>query len=201
MSLFSDLLVLIYKISLQPKYDHNLENVSSFWKQNRPGTVVGPLDVVVHQKTGTIFFTARIANQIMCNLHCPSMITSVAGESRPGSRDGKNSLLHHPSGMRIYENLLFVCDCSNASIRVVDISRLVSRRREDAVLDELLDPESDHQEDAIPLTGKFTVTSSLKVVYTYATQLRKPFCICTGRKLWIIPICMLGTLNKEHFLS
>ena len=43
------------------------------------------------------------------------------------------------------------------SIRVVEISRLASRRREDAVLDEPLDPGSDHQEDAIPHTGKFTV--------------------------------------------
>lgn len=158
--------------------------VYTFWKQNRPGTVIGPLDVVVHQKTGTVFFTDRNANQIiMCNLQCPYVITSVAGESRPGSRDGKNNLFHHPSGMCIYENLLFVCDSSNASIRVVDIARLVSRRRGDAVLDEPLDPESDHQEDAIPLTGKFTVTSTLKVVYTSATQFRKPFSICTGRKL------------------
>ena len=78
--------------------------------------------------------------------------------------------------MCIYGNL-FVFNSSNASIRVVDISRLVSRTRGDAVLDEPLDPESDHQEDAIPLT------STLKVVYTSATQLRKPFSICTGRKL------------------
>ena len=118
----------------------------------------------------------------MCNLQCPSRITSVAGESRPGSRDGKNSLFHHSSGMCIYENLLFVCDSNNASIRVVDISRLVSRRRGDAVLDEPLDADSDNQEDAIPLTGKFTVTSTLKIVYTSATQLRKPFSKCTGRK-------------------
>ncbi|XP_028514449.1 uncharacterized protein LOC114574924 [Exaiptasia diaphana] len=158
--------------------------VYTFWRQNRPGTVVGPLDVVVHQKTGTIFFTDRNANQIMmCNLHCPSMVTSVAGESRPGSRDGKNSLFHYPSGMCIYENLLFVCDSYNASIRVVDISRLVSRRSGDVVLDEPLDQESDTQEDAIPLTRKFTVTSTLKVVCTSATQLRKPFSICTGRKM------------------
>ena len=101
-----------------------VSEVYTVWKQNRPGTVVGPLDVDVHQKTGTIFFTDRNANQIMCNLHCPSMITSVAGESRPGSRDGKNSLFPHPSGMCIYENLLFACDSSNASIRVLDISRL-----------------------------------------------------------------------------
>ena len=57
------------------------------------------------------------------------------------------------------------------------------RRWGDAVLDEPLDPESDHQEDVTPLTGTFTVTSTIKVVYTSATQLRKPFSICTGRKL------------------
>ena len=58
--------------------------VYTFWKQNRPGTVVGPLAVVVHQENRTIF-TDQNANQIiMCNPHCPSMITSVAGESQPG---------------------------------------------------------------------------------------------------------------------
>ena len=157
--------------------------IYTFWKQNRPGTVLCPVDVIVHHPTGTIFFTDQKANQVMMsNLHCPAMVSSVAGESKSGLRDGKNSLFKNPSGICIYNNLLFISDTGNSSIRVVDISRIVSKKKDAAVLEET-ELANENQEDAIPLTSKHTITTTIKLISTSSRQLLKPFSICIGRLL------------------
>ena len=65
----------------------------------------------------------------MSDLHCPATLSSIAGEDSSGLRDGRNSLFQNPSGLCIYVNLIFVCDSGNASIRIIDISRLVSKKK------------------------------------------------------------------------
>ena len=66
----------------------------------------------------------------MSDLHCPANLSSIAGESNSGLRDGRKSLFQNPSLLCIYANLIFVCDSGNASISVIDISRLVSSKED-----------------------------------------------------------------------
>ena len=68
----------------------------------------------------------------MSDLHCPANLSSIAGESNSGLRDGRKSLFQNPSLLCIYTNLIFVCDSGNASISVIDISRLVSRKKNES---------------------------------------------------------------------
>lgn len=157
--------------------------IYTFWRQNRPNTVICPVDVVIHQETGTVFFSDYQLNQVMsCDLHCPATLTSVAGDSQSGCRDGKKSLFCEPSGLCLYKNLIFVCDSGNAAIRVIDIARLVSRKKNAATLDDSSN-ESQEQEDNIPIVEKYSVTSTLGLISTSQTPLMRPFSICCGRKI------------------
>ena len=89
--------------------------IYTFWRQNRPGILTCPVDVAVHQPTGTIFFSDQFTHQIMkSDLHCPANLSSIAGESNSGLRDGRKSLFQNPSLLCIYANLIFVCDSGNA---------------------------------------------------------------------------------------
>ena len=157
--------------------------IYTFWRQNRPGTVICPVDVVIHQQTGTVFFTDHRGQQVMmCDLHCPASVSSIAGENQPGCRDGKKSLFQEPSGLCMFMNLLFLCDSGNSSIRVIDTARLVSKRRTASTL-EPGTSESVEEEDGIPIAGKYTVTSTLSLISTSRTPLVRPFSICCGRRI------------------
>ncbi|KAL9962382.1 hypothetical protein ACROYT_G031481 [Oculina patagonica] len=47
--------------------------IYTFWRQNRPGNILCPLDITIHKESGSIFFSDHTANQIMkCDLHSPS---------------------------------------------------------------------------------------------------------------------------------
>ena len=116
------------------------------------------------------------------NLHCPATLTSVAGDSQSGCRDGKKSLFFEPSGLCLYMNLIFVCDSGNAAIRIIDIARLVSRKKNAPKLDDSSN-ESQEQEDNIPITAKYSVTSTLGLISTSQTPLLWPFSICCGRRI------------------
>ena len=64
--------------------------IYTFWRQNRPGNILCPLDITIHQESGSIFFSDHTANQIMkCDLHSPSNVISIAGGKEPGKRDGQ----------------------------------------------------------------------------------------------------------------
>ena len=58
--------------------------IYTFWRQNRPNTVICPVDAAIHQETGTVFFFSDYQlNQVMsCDLLCPATLTSVAGDSQ-----------------------------------------------------------------------------------------------------------------------
>lgn len=158
-----------------------IPEIYTFWRQNRPGVLQCPVGVAVHYPTGTFFTTDYNLNQIMCcDLHCPVSVTSIAGEKQPGYRDGKKSLFHEPSGICLFNNLLFICDTGNSLIRVTDVARLLSRKKNAATLHV---DESDDTEDNIPIASKYTVTQTLNLVSTSKTPLSRPFAICTGRKL------------------
>ena len=117
----------------------------------------------------------------MSDLHCPANLSSIAGESNSGLRDGRKSLFQNPSLLCIYANLFFVCDSGNASIRVIDISRLVSRKKNDTLFVEA--NESEDQDDTIPIARKYTITCTLSLISTTRLPLLRPFSICIGRKL------------------
>lgn len=154
--------------------------IYTFWRQNRPGILTCPVDAAVHLPTGAIFFSNQFTHQIMMSdFHCPAMLSSIAGENSSGLRDGRKSLFQNPSGL--YANLIFVCDSGNASIRIIDISRLVSRKKNDSPFYEA--SESEDQGDSIPIARKYTITCSLSLISTNSLQLQRPSLICTGRKI------------------
>ena len=96
-------------------------HIYTFWLENRPGSVICPIDVTVHKETGTVFFIDVQANQIvMCNLHCPATLAPIAGERTSGLRDGKKSLFNEPFGVCFCGHLLFVCDSGNSAVSFVD---------------------------------------------------------------------------------
>ena len=64
----------------------------------------------------------------MYSLHCPATLAVLAGENGVvGFRDGKKSLFKTPTGLCLHGHLLFVCDSGNSALRIVDVSRLLSR--------------------------------------------------------------------------
>ena len=66
----------------------------------------------------------------MCDTHCPSNLITVAGSlGHSGKKDRKAAQFSDPSGISIWNNLLFVCDSSNHCIRIIDIDISVSRKR------------------------------------------------------------------------
>lgn len=161
-----------------------VQEIYTFWRQNRPGTVACPVDAAVHQESGSVFFSDHRGHQIMMSdLHCPATLTPIAGERQPGCRDGKKSLFLEPSGLCVFSNLLFVCDSGNASVRVIDIARLVSRKRSAQILEACASESVEEEEDGIPIAGKYTITSTLALVSTCQTPLIRPFSICRGRKI------------------
>ena len=49
--------------------------IYTFWRQNRPGNTLCPLDITIHQESCSTFFSDHTANQIMnCDLHSPSIV-------------------------------------------------------------------------------------------------------------------------------
>ena len=120
---------------------------------------------------------------MMSDLHCPATLTSIAGERQPGCRDGKKSLFLEPLGVCVFSNLLFVCDSGNASIRIIDIARLVSKKRTAQTLEANASELVEEEEDGIPIAGKYTITSTLALVSTCRSPLVRPFFICSGRKI------------------
>ena len=124
--------------------------IYTIWRQNRPGILKCPVDAAVHQPTETIFFSDQFAHQIMMSdLYCPAMLSSIAGENTSGLRDGRKSLFQNPSGLCIYANLIFVCDSSNASIRIIYIFRLVSRKKNDSLFYDHEARESEDQDNTV----------------------------------------------------
>ena len=101
---------------------------------------------------------------MMSDLHCPANLSSIAGESNSDLRDGRKSLFLNLSLLCIYANLIFVCDSGNASISVIDISRLVSRKKNDTLSVEA--NESEDQDDTIPIARKYTITCTLSLIST-----------------------------------
>ena len=88
-----------------------------------------PIDATVYEPSGTLFFTDAATNQVvMYSLHCPATLAVLAGENGVvGFRDGKKSLFKTPTGLCLHGHLLFVCDSGNSALRIVDVSRLLSR--------------------------------------------------------------------------
>ena len=173
--------------------------IYTFWRQNRPGILAYPVDAAVHQPTGTIFFSDQFTHQIMMSdLHCPATLSSIAGANSSGLSDGRNSLFQNPSGLCIFANLIFVCDSGNASIRIIDISRLVSKKKNDTLFYEA--SESEDQDDSIPIARKYAITCSLSLISTISLQLQRPFSICTGRKLLQdYPDFYVGDTTRDGF--
>ena len=58
----------------------------------------------------------------------------------------------------------------------------MSKKKDAAVLEET-ELANENQEDAIPLTSKHTITTTIKLISTSSRQLLKPFSICIGRLL------------------
>ena len=157
--------------------------IYTFWRQNRPGNILCPLDITIHKESGSIFFSDHTANQIMkCDLHSPSNVISIAGGKEPGNKDGQTCSFREPSGLCSFKTILFVCDSGNGSIRAVDFARLVTRSRNRVTLDVPCDEEQEN-EDNIPIERKITVTTTLALRSSSRHFLQRPFSICTGRKL------------------
>ena len=157
--------------------------IDTFWRQNRPGNILCPLDITIHQESGSIFFSNHTANQIMkCDLHSPSNVISIAGGKEPGKRDGQTCSFREPSGLCSFKTILFVCASGNGCIRAVDFARLVTRSRNRVTLDVPCDEELENEDD-IPIERKITVTTTLALRSTSRHFLQRPFSICTGRKL------------------
>ena len=71
--------------------------IYTFWRQNRPGNTLCPLDITIHQESCSTFFSDHTANQIMnCDLHSPSIVISIAGGKEPGKRDGQTCFFKNP---------------------------------------------------------------------------------------------------------
>ena len=90
--------------------------------------------------------------------------------------------LKPPTGLCLHGHLLFVCDSGNSALRIVDISRLLSRRKNNVQLDETLSEtgDEDHAKDSIPILSKCTVTATINLART-GLQLQQPFSVCLGR--------------------
>ena len=158
--------------------------IYTFWRQNRPGTVACPVDAAVHQESASVFFSDHRGHHIMMSdLHCPATLTPIAGGRQPGCRDGKKSFFLEPSGLCVFSNLLFECDSRNASVRVIDIAGLVSRKRSAQILEACASESVEEEKDGIPFAGKYTITSTVALVLTCQTPLIRPFSICRGRKI------------------
>ena len=128
--------------------------IYTFWRQNRPGNILCPLDITIHQESGSIFFSDHTANQIMkVDLHSPSNVISIAGGKEPGKRDGQTCSFREPSGLCSFKTILFVCDSGNGCIRAVDFARLVTRSRKRVTLDVPCDEELENEDD-IPIERK-----------------------------------------------
>ena len=135
--------------------------IYTFWRQNRPGSILCPLDITIHKESGSIFFSDHTANQIMkCDLHSPSNVISIAGGKEPGNKDGQTCSFREPSGLCSFKTILFVCDSGNGSIRAVDFARLVTRSRNRVTLDVPCDEEQENEVN-IPIERKITVTTTL----------------------------------------
>ncbi|PFX14303.1 hypothetical protein AWC38_SpisGene21552 [Stylophora pistillata] len=67
-------------------------------------------------------------------------------------------------------------------MRVLDVARQVSRKKTAHTL-EVSTSESEEEEDDIPLTGKYTITSTLALTSTCGIHLVRPFSVCSGRRI------------------
>ena len=90
-----------------------------------------PIDVTVYEPSSTLFFTDAATNQIvMCSLHCPATLAVVAGENGViGFATERRGCYKTPTGLCLHGHLLFVCDSGNSALRIVDVSRLLSRKK------------------------------------------------------------------------
>lgn len=168
-----------------------ISEVYTFWRQNRPGCIQCPVDVTVYEGTGRLFFTDIKQHQVMTSdFHSPSNVVVVAGTAgKPGMKDGARAHFSEPSGICIWETLLFVCDSSNGSVRVVDIEVFVSRGRRsqhvagvsesvENMEGEDCDPAGDPKEKTAPVS-----TLELISLQRPAVCLQRPFAICAGRRM------------------
>ena len=159
----------------------------------------------MYEPSRTLFFTDVAANQtVMCSLHCPATLAVVAGENGViGFRDGKKSLFKTPTRLCLHGHLLFVCDSGNLALRIVDLSRLLSRKKNNVQLYETISEtgDKDHaEEDSIPIPSKCTVTATINLAST-GLQLQQPFSVCLGRQLMQdYPELYVGILVRRPFL-
>ncbi|KAL9976535.1 hypothetical protein ACROYT_G013849 [Oculina patagonica] len=168
-----------------------IPEVYTFWRQNRPGCIECPVDLTVHEVTGRLFFTDLKKNQVMTSdFHSPSNVAVVAGTAgKPGMKDGRRAHFADPSGICIWETLLFVCDSSNGSVRVVDIEIFVSKgRRSQHAADIIESGENVEEEDCEPASDpkeKIAPVSTLELISRQrpAVCLQWPFGICSGRRM------------------
>ena len=176
--------------------------IYTFWRQNRPGNILCPLDITTRQDSGSIFFSDHTANQIMkYDLHSPSNVISIAGGKEPGKRDGQTCSFRKPSGLCSFKTILLVSDSGNGCIRAVDFARLVTRSRNRVTLDVPCDEELENEDDTL-MERKITVTTTLALLSTSRHFLQRPFSICAIRKLLQeYPDLYVGDTKQKKFFS
>ena len=97
---------------------------------------------------------------MMCDLHSPSNVISIAGGKEAGKRDGQTCFFRKPSGLCSVKTILLVSYSGNGCIRAVDFARLVTRSRNRVTLDVPFDEELENEDDT-PIERKITVTTTL----------------------------------------
>ena len=161
-----------------------MPEIYTFWKQNLPGVITSPIGVAVDEKSGIVFFltfpTTRFARVMYIGLPM-----SIAGNGKPGRNNGKSSSFTQPTGLCIFDNLIFLCDAGNSCIRIIDVSYITKRGyRRGKVDGNVRVEESTDQtgtDDEISVPRKSTVGYSLTLLNASESKLKRPIDICCGR--------------------
>ena len=159
--------------------------IYTFWRQNHPGAVTCPIDVTVYEPSGTLFTLTLLQTKLSCvvciaqrrwRLWQEKTVWLVFATER--------RVFKTPTGLCLHRHLLFVCDSGNSALRIVDVSRLLSRKKNNVQLDETISEtgDEDHAEDSIPILSKCTMTATINLAST-GLQLQQPFSVCLGRQL------------------
>ena len=116
----------------------------------------------------------------MSDLHCLANLSSIAGESNSGLRDGERVCFRIPhysvSTPTSFSSVIVVMHQSG-SLTFQDWSQ----GRKMTLFVEA--NECEDQDDTIPIARKYTITCTLSLISTTRLPLLRPFSICIGRKL------------------
>ena len=118
-------------------------------KGHGPSQLSEPFDIQFHT-CGLGFLTDCKRHRIYtAEMHCPVRVVKHIGSGAQGHVDGKSSesVFDVPCGLLVQKSRLLVADYNNSSIRIADISSLVSQKKSSQTdAEDLGDSDSDHDQ-------------------------------------------------------